>query len=154
MRNRHFQHSAVSRSALTLILFFVLIFSAGCTPKKRIMESASKPEQADAPAAEKPAKATFETDIAAMRTAEFRFVYVFRRKDGGPFTDDDKRLLGSGMPMEINRRKLSDEGRALIVGSNFRMPEDDMNMLKDNFAFQDMSLPRPAEPQPANDNAQ
>ncbi|MBX3244795.1 MAG: hypothetical protein KF685_10095 [Acidobacteria bacterium] len=145
---------SIIKQPLALSFCLGILFLAGCTPNQRIMESAPSPSSADSPTVEKPAKTAFETDVEAMRTADFRYIYVFRRKDGQPFIEDDKRLLGSGMPAEVNRRKLSDEGRALIVGSNFPMPDEDMEMLTDNFAFQDLSMPQPAESPQANNNVQ
>ena len=86
-----------------------------------------------------------------MRTADFHYIYVFRRKDNTVFTNDDKLLLSSGMPMEINRRKLSDEGKALIVGSNFPMPKEDMKMLTDVFSLENLSKPEPTATPPLKD---
>lgn len=74
-----------------------------------------------------------------MRTADFVFIYVLRRRDGGPLDPDDKRYASQVIPQEMNRREISDSGKAIIVGSNFRMPEQNRKVLSERFAFEDLS---------------
>ena len=54
---------------------------------------------------------------------------------------DDKRFTSAITPPEINRRKLSDAGKAIILGSNFRLPPDVLEQLTDRFVFEDFSKP-------------
>ena len=91
-----------------------------------------------------PSATTLEEDVEAMRVADFNFIYVFRRKDGAAMDADDKRFVGTITPPEINRRKLSDGGKAIILGSNFRLPPENLKQLTDRFAFQDFSKPASA----------
>ena len=86
-----------------------------------------------------------------MKTADFSFIYIFRRKDGATLDADDRSYLSVTIPSEMNRRKISDAGRAVIIGSNFRIPPDIMNILKERFAFEDHSKPE-SEVMPANTN--
>ncbi|HKX84215.1 MAG TPA: hypothetical protein VJL58_08350, partial [Pyrinomonadaceae bacterium] len=88
-----------------------------------------------------PSATTVEEDVEAMRVADFNFIYVFRRKDGAVMDADDKRFVSAITPPEINRRKLSDSGKAIILGSNFRLPPENLKQLTDRFAFQDHSKP-------------
>lgn len=74
-----------------------------------------------------------------MKTAQFLFIYVFRRKDGQPLDADDKRYAARVIPPEMNRRTISDEGKAIIVGSNFRIPDETLKVLKQRFEFADFS---------------
>jgi hypothetical protein len=76
-----------------------------------------------------------------MKTADFNFIYIFRRSDGGPLDPEDRSYLSATIPSEMNRRKISDEGRAVIIGSNFRIPPDILSVLKERFAFEDHSKP-------------
>ena len=76
-----------------------------------------------------------------MRNADFNFIYVFRRKDGGVLDADDKSFITRTTPSEINRRALADEGKALILGSNFRLPDDNLRLFKERFSFGDHSKP-------------
>jgi hypothetical protein len=129
------------------ILLAFAALTAACGPNQRIMQSAN--ENTAAAANEHiasnsnaaPALGTFEQDLNAMRTADFRFIYVFRRKDGAPLNTDDKGYLSGTIPSEINRRRLSDAGRAVIIGSNFRLPPETLKAFADRFAFEDHSRP-------------
>lgn len=106
------------------------------------MNSATKPTPAaQANVEDTPSIATVEQDVEAMRVADFNFIYVFRRKDGGVMDADDKRFVNVITPPQINRKKLSDSGKAIILGSNFRMPPDVLKQLTDRFAFEDISKP-------------
>lgn len=110
---------------------------AACTPNQRIMDdSASRsvpPVETGTPAS---ALSDLGTDLNALRDAQFLFVYVLRRKDGAPLDADDKRYAGQVIPREMNRRVVSDAGRAVLIGSNFRMPPDVQKVLAERFAFE------------------
>lgn len=79
-----------------------------------------------------------------MRTANFVFIYVIRRKDGGPLDADDKRFA-SQETLDMNRRAVSDEGKAIVVGSNFKLPDENLKTLTERFAFEDLSKPDASE---------
>lgn len=125
---------------LGILLTAVCVCSAliGCTPNRRIMDEGAKTPE---PIVEKPALPQFETDIEAMRTADFNYIYVFRRKDGGVMTAEDKTFFSSYTPIETNRRKLSDGEKAVILGSNFRFPPDLLKILSERFELTDLSKP-------------
>ena len=115
------------------------MLTAGCTPNPRILNSAEPtPDPAQASV---PAVSSFESDIEAMKTADFIFIYVFRRKDGGVLDAEDRSFLNANRPTEVNRTRISDEGRAIIFGSNFRLPEENLKNLAERFAFEDLSIP-------------
>lgn len=126
----------------TLLAFVIALAAFGCEPNQRIIESGRKnasPDRANSNIA--PAARSFESDIESMRTADFYNIYVFRRKDAAPLDVDDKAFLAANLPGEVNRRMLSDEGRALIAGSNFRLPDETWTRLKQRFSFEDFSAP-------------
>ena len=129
-----------------LILLAVGTLGLACGPNQRILESSNENQPASEPIAVNsntaPAASSFEQDLNAMSTADFNFIYVFRRKDGGVLDADDKRFIGGNTLPEMNRRKLSDGGKALIMGSNFR-PQDPSMLVryKARFAFEDFSKP-------------
>ena len=135
-------------------LGLALIVATGisCGPNQRIIESSQENTAATSQSAESsstPTVRTFDQDLAAMRTADFNFVYVFRRRDGGVFDADNKAFISNTTPPEMNRKTLSDGGRAVIVGSNFRMPAEILTVFKSRFAFEDQSKP---ESQQTNSN--
>ena len=136
-----------------VVFFTAIVLFSSCTPNQRIINSANErppePDSVNRPIAAAPAR--IEDDIAAMKTADFSFIYIFRRKDGAALDADDRSYLSATIPSEMNRRKISDAGRAVIIGSNFRIPPDFMNVLKERFAFEDHSKPE-SEVMPANTN--
>ena len=85
-----------------------------------------------------------ERDLKAMQDAQFIFVYVLRRKDGAPLDADDRRYAGQTIPPEMNRRVVSDQGKAIVVGSNFVMPPEIQKVLAERFAFEYRS-PQPQQ---------
>lgn len=124
-----------------LLLLLSLI---GCSPNKRIVESSNEnPEPPKLTSPVEPAVATFESDLQTMRTADFDFIYVFRRKDRGELDAEDKAFM-SLFTADMNRRKVSDGGRVLIVGSNFQFPPENLKMMTERFDFEDYSKPESA----------
>jgi len=126
-------------SALPIIaaMTAVLMASIACGPNPRIMNAAAEtPEPVS-----QPVRSAYETDIEAMRTADFNFIYIFRRKDGAAMTAEDRSFVIANTPVETNRRKVSDEERAIILGSNFRFPPETIAKLAERFAFEDLSKP-------------
>lgn len=113
---------------------------ASCTPNQRIMQdSANRTVEPVATGTPAPQLSDLDRDLKAMQDADFIFVYVLRRKDGGALDADDRRYAGGVIPGQMNRRVVSDQGRAIVIGSNFRMPGDVQQELSEHFAFQDMS---------------
>ncbi len=133
MANEKFQRQA----SLVAAALLTCVVTLGCGPNPRIMNSAN--EQSESKQLATPIPPSFDGDIEAMRTADFDFIYVFRRKDGGMMDGDDRVFVNENTPLETNRRKISDEGKAIILGSNFKFPPELMQKLTDRFAFTDFS---------------
>lgn len=116
----------------------------GCTPNQRILESSnSSGENVNISDNTAPALKddSIEKEIQAMRNADFFFIYVFRRKDGGVLDADDKRFMASVIPAEINRKTLADGEKALVTGSNFHFPPDAWKQMIDRYEYKDYSSP-------------
>ena len=75
-----------------------------------------------------------------MRTADFRFVYVLRRKDGGPIDAEDRGVIKVQTNI-ANRRVAADDDKAFIIGSNVQIPPQNMGALYDRFAVENYSPP-------------
>lgn len=133
------------RISRVLVFAAAVLLVCSCAPNQRIVESNAELSggQTNTNAAATPVVSSFEQDIESMRTADFQFIYVFRRTDRQPLDADDKRFASNAIPPEMNRRTVSDEGKAIIVGSNFRMPPENMKVLRERFAFEDFSRPDP-----------
>lgn len=139
------------RTSVVVLALAVVVCS--CAPNQRIVESNGQWSNAESNrAAATPVQRSIEQEIESMRTADFIFIYVIKRKDGGPLDDDDKRFASAVIPGEMNRRTVSSDGKAILIGSNFRMPDDSRKLVEERFAFEDLS--RDPEAQGHNTNAQ
>ena len=135
----------------SLLVFLLAAVVCSCAPNQRIVESNAQLTDGEANrAAVTPVRSSIERDIEAMRTADFVFVYLIKRTDGGPLDAEDKRFASAVIPGEMNRRTVADEGRAILIGSNFRMPDDSRKLIEERFVFEDLSR----DPNPVNSNAQ
>ena len=118
-----------------------------CGPNQQILESANANRPADADVggtnsnAAPAAPAGFEQDLESMRTADFKFILVFRRKDDQVMDSADKDWISRNVGAQANRRQLSDGGKAIIIGSNFPFPplpkESASRFKMDNFSKAD-----------------
>ena len=126
--------------AIRIIALFVFFFiSAACGANEKILRSGND-TSTPLPANTEPEKVPFAKDLDDMRTAGFTFVYALRRKDGGKLDADDRgavKLLTS----DTNRRVMADDGHAVIVGSNFQIPPNNMKALYERFAVEAYSPP-------------
>ncbi len=115
-----------------------LFVMMGCTPNQRIANSSA---ETPVPANVVPVAGSFESDLQAMRNADFKFILVFRRKDGAILTAEDKALANSSTSFNANRRRISDEGKAIIIGSNFPFLPGTLEKMTEKFAMEDYSKP-------------
>jgi hypothetical protein len=137
----------------SFLLVVAVALASACSPNQRILNSANErpPEPSSVRTEGTAAPASIDADIAAMKTVDFNFIYVFRRKDGGELDAVDRAFMNTNLPYEINRKKISDGGKALVIGSNFRLPPENFSAMKDRFTFEDHSKPE-NEIMPANSN--
>lgn len=126
------------------ILALTIAGSLGCGANESVLRSGrDDPSNANKKAPELP---TFEKEIEAMRTAGFTFIYVLRRKDGGLISAEDRSVIRV-QTAQANRRVSAEEGKAVIIGSNFQLAEQNMAVLSQRFAVESF----PAAPgQPAS----
>ncbi len=108
----------------------------------------SKPASAEA---QKNNLSSFENDLQSMRNADFDFIYVFRRKDGGTLDAEDKKYLKAYSPAATNRFILTDENKAAIAGSSYKFEAENIDNLQKRFAIENFSKPENQE-LPANQN--
>lgn len=112
----------------------------GCGANDNVLRSG---RETPASANIEPAKSTFETDLDSMRTAGFSFVYVLRRADGAPIDAEDRGVIRV-QTADVNRRVLSDDGKAFLLGSNYQLPAANMTALYERFVVEDHSPPSAA----------
>lgn len=121
-------------------LFAFAFFGNACQPNQRIVESQNSDPVSSAPinSSATPVNA-FESDVNSMKTANFDFIYVFRRKDGGKMTAEDKKFAKQNSPADTNRFIVSDGETAIIAGSNTRFAPANLEALKSGFVVADFS---------------
>ena len=132
---------------LSALLSSVAIMISACGPNEGILKSG---KETPSNAAGKPK--TVERDVEDMRTADFQFIYVLRRRDGGLIDTEDKNVIRV-QTGETNRRIASDDGKAFTIGSNRQIAPEKMAALQARFAVDDLSPAPAADPaNPANAN--
>ena len=118
--------------------FIVVLAAAGCGPNQSILESSNRDSTPLSNISIE--KSSMEQDLDAMRNADFRVVFVLRRKDGAEFDAADRGIVREHTS-QANRRVAADGGRAVIVGSNFPLDPKAIDLLRERFAFEDHSPP-------------
>jgi hypothetical protein len=93
----------------------------------------------------------YERDLQTMKTANFDYIFAFRRKDGGAFDSEDRKYLRANTPPGTNRFISTDEDRAFIAGSTYAFTPENLQALRSRFLVEDYSKPE-AEIQKANQN--
>lgn len=125
------------------------IFAIACGPNKGILESG---KETPTPTNTAPTVTSIEKDIEDMRTANFQFIYVLRRKDGGTLDAEDKSVIKL-QTAQANRRVSADGDKAVVVGSNFALPPQNYVILLNRFAVENLSQqPIVSQPDAANAN--
>jgi len=118
-----------------LVLALTSVFAVACGANDSILKSG---KQTPAPSNSTPALSTLEQDINEMRTADFQFIYVLRRKDGAVMDSEDKSVIKL-QTYQANRRVSSDNGKAVVVGSNTQIAPDKMLAVLKRFAVENFS---------------
>ena len=137
-------------------IFLLLVFASfgfSCKPNSGILNSQKNSQSSSA---NQPNKAlnSFERDLETMRTADFDFIFVMRRKDGGKLDGDDKTYIKMNSPASTNRFIVSDAEKAAIAGSKFKFAPENIMALRDRFVVEDFSKPAAADaPMNANINS-
>jgi hypothetical protein len=121
--------------AIWLMIGVVAAVSSACGPNENILRSAEN----KTPAVNVPIeKSSMEQDLEAMSTADFKVIFVLRRRDGSEFDAEDRAVVRQNTA-QANRRVSADNGRAVIVGSNFQIEQKSLVRLKERFLFEDHS---------------
>lgn len=139
------------KSRFTAVFLFIIggLCGVACQPNAAILESSKNAAAARANQQAEPAVRSFERDLETMRTANFDYIYVMRRKDGAALDGDDKRFVKLNSPIETNRFVLSDEEKAVIAGSKYKFADQNLMALRDRFNIEDFSKPPPDAPPPS-----
>ena len=123
-------------------LFVAQVFVAACGPNESVLRSGKDAS----PQGNVDSKTSFAQDLEAMRTADFQFVYVVRRKDGGTIDAEDRGVIKL-QTSTANRRVAADDDKAFIIGTNVPIPPQNMAAIYNRFAVENYAPP------PANGEA-
>jgi len=117
------------------VVFLSTLLGFACTPR-----SFEKPNVAAAPTPStvEEKQASFQNELEKMKTADLQYIFVFRRKDGGAMDSEDKKYLKTNLPFN-NRAVLADEDKAVVVGSNYKFPPENLEVLRLRFNVEDFS---------------
>ena len=92
-----------------------------------------------------------QQEIKAMETADFEYIFVFKRKDDGVFDKADRDYIRANRPSDVNRWIATDDKKAFVAGSNFVFAPESLEIMRQRFIVEDYSKPK--VPQPAANNA-
>ena len=137
--------------AISALSLAAVLFAGGCGPNRSILESGNG-NAASIPGKSSIEKSSMDQDLDAMRNADFKVVFVLRRKDGAEFDTADRGVVRQHTG-QANRRVAADNGRAVIVGSNFPLDPAGIAILKERFLFEDHSPPEANTNSGSNSNA-
>lgn len=127
---------SLRRFAASFLILAVSVFGFACG---RITFS---PENTNSTPVETTEKLSeIEREVRDMQTADFKFIYVIKRKDGGEFDKADRDFLRENRTPEINRFSATEDKKAFVVGSNYLFRPDHWQNLQKRFVIEDFSKP-------------
>jgi hypothetical protein len=133
---------------ISTVMIFAVLFSVVCTNQEILKSKSPTPVPTVESGVPSSSNQTVEKEVEAMQTADFNYIFVLRRRDGGVMDMDDKAFLRQATG-NVNRRTLSDDGKAIIIGSNAKFPPELLQVINERFELEDHSKP---ESQIANSN--
>ena len=120
---------------LTLVFVVGSVFLTAC--KRADQTSTNSSSDATNSAAPSP-KTGFEADLDWMRKGQYTYIWVLSRKDGKPIDKDDAAYLRQTAPQIVDAIT-TDEGRKVIVGTNFDLAQGNLPLLQKRFNTEDYS---------------
>lgn len=132
-----------TQSFLVILLIFSTLFFANCASQIILNDKQPTPEPVAESTPEIPVD-DFTERLQSVQTGNFNYVFVFRRMDGEVFTDEDRKILRENTE-NMNQRQLTSDKKALILGSNYAFPPENLDALKKRFKIEDYS-PKKEEP--------
>lgn len=87
----------------------------------------------------------YEKDLRTMETANFDYIFVFRRKDGAVLNGEDKKYVKANSALGTNRFLLTDGDKAVIAGSKYAFSRENLEALRSRFLVEDFSKAKPPE---------
>lgn len=123
---------------ISFFLILLILFNFGCASQIILNDKNPTPEPVGESTPEIP-RDDFNERLESVKTGGFEIVYAFRRKDGEVLTSDDKKYLRENLPPDTNQKQLTSDEKAVIVGSNYIFPLENIDALKKRFKIEDYS---------------
>ena len=87
---------------------------------------------------EQTSQSGFEQDLQFIRNGQFKYVWVFSRKDGKPLDKDDGDYLRKNAPQVVDWAT-TDGGKKVIAGTNFDLELGNLELLRKRLVVEDYS---------------
>lgn len=125
-------------AALCALFLATSFLVSGCRKSPDSANGSSSPQGQPA-TTPTPVRTDFEQKLQYVRDGQFHHVYVFSRKDGGAFDKDDVKYLTDNSPVgeKTNMRVKTDDGRRVIIGTNFEYTAEQVTALFKRFNIED-----------------
>lgn len=152
-----FEYVSESKKRFSVGLFgcaaiLAALFNFACEPSPSMMGNSNTPSHSSEAEQTDNNLTSLERELRDMRAADFQFIYVLKRRDGGVFDKEDKFYLKDNRPAEINRVSATDDEKAFVIGSNYDFPPENMENLRKRFVIENFSKPIAAPSPAANNN--
>ena len=121
-----------------VLLLSLSLFGLSCA-SKIILEDKNPTSPPVGESTPEPKVDDFEARLNQIQTGDFTYVYAFRLKTGEEFSSEDVRYFKENSPEETNQRFLTADRKAILVGSNFVFPPENLDALKKRFKMEDYS---------------
>lgn len=131
----------------TYCIIALCAIALACGPNEGVLKSGreNSPQTNAAPR-----QTTFAKELDEFRTADFRYIFVLRRKDGGEIDAEDRSVIKLNTD-GANRRVSADNGKAFIIGTNNAVPPEKIAAIYERLAVENYS-PAPQTNTTANSN--
>jgi hypothetical protein len=121
----------------SLLIFLLMVL--GCQPSQTVLKDRQPTPESSVESTPGIPVDDFQDRLKSVQTGNFDFVYVFRRKDDRVFDSEDKKFLRENLPPDTNQKQLTADDKALIIGSNYVFPPENLDALKKRFKMEDYS---------------
>lgn len=125
------------------ILVLISLFSLACPPSETDNKNGGFGSQsANITPTPKENLTKFESELKSMKIADFYYIFVIKRKDGGVFTSEDKAFVREKKHYATNRITFIDDEKILFLGTNYPFTDENIEALKERFDFENYSKPQ------------
>ncbi len=131
----------MTRKIKRIVAFISAALMLACGANESILKSGKETPQ---PVNSASTKDPVDKELDSMRTAGFQYIFVLKRKDGGKIDAEDRGAIKL-QTADANRRRATDDGLAIVIGTNTPLAPEKMKALYDRFAIDNYSAPPSAQ---------